>query len=223
MKFITFLFAFPALLSVYVLSERSWETFSRDFPLLTNSTAGPYVFLFGCVLYGYAVKRAFGSSRDTTAQRAEDDPLTYVGVQLSALSVLGSSFVYSFSVVNESVALKYFMLVIALLVAGVFGLFYFTAQLKELDSNTSSKDSAFLTATLDTKKLLYDSMMVLQGADDRNYLQEQIVMLTDIDRRKDMNLLADYLGNLLLWFSRKQELKSSELRIQTILAGVERK
>ena len=224
MKFITFILAFPALLSVYVVSDKSWETFSNDFPLFTNATAGPYVHVIACVFYAYAIKRTFDRFQQNNGQDgASTDPLNLVGIQLAALTTLGVSFLYSFNGINESVDLKYFLLVILLLVSGFFGLLQFTAQVKELDRDSTSTDSLFLLTVLELKRLIHDSLALLQEVDDKSYLREQLIILSSLDEKKDMSSLVKYLRDLVKWVESKEDLRMNHRRFKTVLEGVTEK
>lgn len=224
MNLVFIILAFPALIFVFVVSDESWQTFSNDFPLFTNATAGPYVHVIASIFYAYTIKRTFDQVKESNNRGSSStDPLNLVGIQLAALTTLGVSFLYSFDSINESIDLKYFLLVVLLLFSGFFGLLQFTAEVKQLDRDSTNTDSLFLSTVLDLKRLLHDSLALLKEVEDKNYLKEQLTILSELDDKKDLQTLVRYLHDLVRWIEHKEDLRLNHNRFKTILEGLTKK
>ena len=216
MNFFIFIVSISSLLLVFILSEESWRSFSVDFPNFTNATVGPYFIIFGSIIYAFAVRGAFTISNQAKKSTKKFDPLSFVGLQITAIAVVLVSFFYSFNVVNTNVQLKYYFLFLILSVS-IFGLMSFIVGVKQIDSDSIFSNANLLDSTFQIKKLLHDMKNRLQDERELNYLEQKLLILNDIIKKRNSVALYGFYDEIINWASERDQLKNDVQRLQLYL------
>jgi len=214
MNFFIFIVSISSLLLVFILSEDSWRSFSVDFPNFTNATVGPYFIILGSIIYAFAVRGAFIISNQTKNFNKKFDPLSFVGLQMTAIAIVFVSFFYSFNVVNSNIQLKYYLLFLILSTASLFGLMSFIVGVKQIDSDSLFSDANLLDSTFQVKKLLHDMKNRLQDKSELDYLDQKLMILNDLIKKRNSAALYEFYDEIINWASERDQLKNDVQRLQ---------
>jgi len=193
------------LLIIYVFSEESWKAFSNDFPGFTHKTVGPYFIIVGSIVFACTLKRLFIPPAFTKTTDSIKNPLVFLGMQLSALTIVAISFVYSFSKVNATIEIKYFVLTVAVFAVVFAGNFTFIARLKQIDNESIYARESSLANVLRLKQCLHKIKYQSRNVSDVRYIDQKLQIVEQILVNKEHRKLNALYEELQSWANGKKE------------------